>query len=238
MRLDRASWLSLALLAILGVGFGCQSDESNAPPASPRPAPLPSATSLTIPTPTSIPDPTSSVTSLPVATLTSTPEPTPDATPAMVPDTPSPAPSPLAATPATTSGPTAPTVTVGDVEFEVEIVHTPAERATGLSGRDSLRPMTGMLFVFESGTASAFWMKDMRFPLDFVWIGEECEVVDTTLNVPHPPAPDSPLQTFESVSPAAYTFEVNAGELEALGIQKGDPVRFAGFPEDVVGAKC
>ena len=128
---------------------------------------------------------------------------------------------------------------MGGVEFEVEIVHTPAERARGLSGRDSLRPMTGMLFVFESGKASAFWMKDMRFPLDFVWIGEECGVVDTTLNAPQPSgAPDSALLLYESASPAAYTLEVNAGELEALGIQKGDAVRFSGFPEDVVGAAC
>jgi len=228
----------MALLAILGADFVCKSDESSAPPVSPRPAPLLEVTSLPAATLTPTPEPASSVTSLSIATLTSTPKPTPDTVPIRVPDTPSPAPSSFAATPTTTTEPTAPTITLGDVEFEIEIVHTPAERATGLSDRDSLRPLTGMLFVFESGATSAFWMKDMRFPLDFVWIGEECEVVDTTLNVPHQPAPDSPLPTYESAFPAAYTFEVNAGELEALGIQKGDPVRFAGFPEDVVGARC
>ena len=236
MRLDRASVPLIALFAILGVGSGCQTDGSSASPLSPRPAPLPRVTARPAPTVTSTPEPAPNVTSLPAATFTTTPEPTPDAIPTGVPDTPSPVPSPIAATPTITPGPMVPTVTVGVVEFEVEIVHTPAQRATGLSSRDSLRPMTGMLFVFESGRASAFWMKDMRFPLDFVWIGEGCDVVDTTLNVPHPATPDSPLPIYESSSPAAYTLEVNAGELEALGIRKGDPVRFSGFPEDVVAA--
>jgi uncharacterized membrane protein (UPF0127 family) len=127
---------------------------------------------------------------------------------------------------------------VGGVEFEVEIVHMPAGRTKGLSDRDRLRPQTGMLFVFETGKASAFWMKDMRFPLDFVWIGNECEVVDTTANVPPPDSPDSPLPIYESDPPAAYTLEVNAGEVEQLGIQTGDSVRFSGFPEGLDGADC
>ena len=77
-----------------------------------------------------------------------------------------------------------PAVKVGDGRFEVEVAQTPAQRARGLSGRDSLAPGTGMLFVFETGRASAFWMKGMRFPLDFVWIGEDCSVVHTTIDVP------------------------------------------------------
>ena len=131
-----------------------------------------------------------------------------------------------------------PTVTVGDAEFEVEIVHEPATRIKGLSGRDSLRAMSGMLFVFESGVASPFWMKEMHFPLDFVWIGKGCEVVDTTINVPPPADSSSPLRLYESASPAVYTLEVNAGEIEKLGIQTGDPVHFSGFPEGIDGARC
>ena len=64
----------------------------------------------------------------------------------------------------------------------MDVALTPAARARGLSGRESLASMTGMLFVFETGRASAFWMKDMLFSLDFVWIGEDCTVVDTTVH--------------------------------------------------------
>ena len=50
----------------------------------------------------------------------------------------------------------------------------PEERSQGLSGRPNLAAGTGMLFVFEQAGSYAFWMKDMRFPLDMVWIDAQC----------------------------------------------------------------
>ena len=131
-----------------------------------------------------------------------------------------------------------PTVTVGDTAFEVEIARTSAERVQGLSGRESLMPMKGMLFVFETGKASTFWMRGMQFALDFVWIGEDCTVVDTTLNVlsPAPGTPNSELTTYRSAVPAAYTLEINAGEVERQGIDMGDRVSFSGISAE--GADC
>ena len=79
-------------------------------------------------------------------------------------------------------------------------------------------------------------MKDMRFPLDFIWIGADCRVVDVTVEVP-PPAPGTPnreLPTYRSSRPAAYTLEVNAGEVERHGVAIGDPVRFS--PQVIEGA--
>ena len=98
--------------------------------------------------------------------------------------------------------------------------------------------MTGMLFVFETGRASAFWMKGMLFALDFVWIGEDCTVVDTTVHVsnPAPGTPDSELPTYASDVPATYTLEINASEVDRLGIRVGDKVGFSGIP--VSGPGC
>jgi uncharacterized membrane protein (UPF0127 family) len=135
---------------------------------------------------------------------------------------------PKAATPV--SMPMAATVDIGDASFEVEVARTPAERAKGLSGRESMAPGAGMLFVFASGRTSSFWMKGMEIALDFVWIGERCTVVATDLEVP-PPAlgtPDEQLPFYVSANPAAYTLEVNAGEVDRLGIEVGDRVRFSG----------
>lgn len=176
---------------------------------------------------------------------TATPSPTPTTAPNVTPpgasaDRVTRASSPGPSTPSVTPSPGVPTATIGGVELEVEVVATPARRTRGLSGRESLPSMTGMLFVFESGSASAFWMRDMRFALDFVWIGDRCAVVDTTLNVPPPlpGTPDSSLPTYASASPAAYTLEINAGEVERLGIRVGDRMRFSGFPPGVSGADC
>ena len=136
------------------------------------------------------------------------------------------------------AGSSASIVTVDDVGFEVEVAHTPTERAKGLSDRESLAPMAGMLFVFETGRASAFWMRGMEFALDFVWIGEGCAVVDTTVDVssPAPGTLDSELPFYQAAVPAAYALEVNAGEVERLGILAGDQVRFSGI--SVKGADC
>ena len=115
---------------------------------------------------------------------------------------------------------------------------TPELRSKGLGERDSLAEQTGMLFIFPGGQASSFWMKGMRFPLDFVWIGEDCTVVDLTENVQHSPpeTPSSELEIFEAASPAAYTFEINAGEVSRFDIEIGDHVRFQGISSEF--AKC
>ena len=136
------------------------------------------------------------------------------------------------------SGGASPTVSVGGVAFEVEIAFTPEGRTRGLSGRDSLADGAGMLFVFDSGAASSFWMREMRFALDFVWIGDGCEVVDIHPAVPAPPAGAAlgDLPIYSSRTPARYNLEINAGEAAARGIEIGDAVKFSGFSGE--GATC
>lgn len=132
-----------------------------------------------------------------------------------------------------------PSVMIGDAVFAAELAITPAERVKGLSGRESLEPRTGMLFIFEDREASSFWMREMLFPLDFVWISEDCHVVEITSDVPFP-EPDtetSSLPTYSPSVPAAYNFEINAGEANELGIGVGDAVRFTGIPDDA-GDTC
>tara|TARA_B100000315_G_scaffold175453_1_gene163973 strand:- start:1946 stop:2329 length:384 start_codon:yes stop_codon:yes gene_type:complete len=119
---------------------------------------------------------------------------------------------------------------VGTAAFEVEPAITSAQRAQGLSGRPKLAPGSGMLFIFEREGKYSFWMIDMRFALDMVWIGAECTVVDITFNAP-PPAPDQApdqLPRFAPGAPARYVLEINAGEADSAGIRPGDPVLFTG----------
>ena len=141
-------------------------------------------------------------------------------------------------TPALSPAPSVSIVTVGEVAFKVDVSRTPAERNQGLSGRDDLPPQTGMLFVFQPARASTFWMKGMLFPLDFVWIGEDCTVVGTTPNAPHPApeTPDSALPPYHSPGPVAHTLEINAGEVELFQLEVWDRVRFSGFSAN--GADC
>lgn len=140
------------------------------------------------------------------------------------------------AAPPTKEPPADPLVQIGETTFIVEVAEKLEARTRGLSGRASLPPGGGMLFIFEDTRIHTFWMKDMMFPLDLVWIGEQCTVENITPNVP-PPTPeqaDSDLPRFRSPQPVRYVLEINAGEA-AANIQVGDPVAFAGSLKDRFG---
>jgi uncharacterized protein len=110
------------------------------------------------------------------------------------------------------------TVRIGDATIEAEIAATDAEQKRGLSGRDSLAPDSGMLFVFETPGTYGFWMKEMRFPLDFIYL-RKGTVVAVKENVPVPtvaPLPFAPAEPFDAL------IEVNAGWIAAHRIQLGD----------------
>jgi uncharacterized protein len=99
-----------------------------------------------------------------------------------------------------------------------------------LSGRPSLAPGTGMLFIFERENLYNFWMKDMRFALDMVWVSADCVVADVIQNVP-PPEPGqavADLPTYSPSEPVQYVLEINAGEAESADIRHGDQVEFGG----------
>lgn len=128
-------------------------------------------------------------------------------------------------------------VTIGQVTFGAEYATTIAVRSLGLSHRESLPAKTGMLFIFEDRHTTSFWMKDMKFSLDFVWISQDCRVVDITRNVPHPAPNQTDLPLYASAVPAAYNFEINAGEADKYGLRLGDVVVLKGVP-DGVGPTC
>jgi uncharacterized membrane protein (UPF0127 family) len=116
-----------------------------------------------------------------------------------------------------------------------EIAWTPTARTLGLGGREALDRNAGMLFVLPEEGRETFWMKGMRFPLDFAWISSDRRVLQLTEDVPPPEAgtPDKSLPLYKPEQPVRYVLEVNAGVTEALGISVGDEVRFE--PEVDVG---
>ncbi len=106
--------------------------------------------------------------------------------------------------------------------LSVEVVETPEKRTLGLSGRTEIGA-DGMLFVFEEASDQhCFWMKDMQFSIDMVWLDEEKRVVHVERGV----EPASYPQTYCPVSPARYVLEVDSERSEALGLNVGEQVRF------------
>ena len=84
-----------------------------------------------------------------------------------------------------------------------------------------------MWFVFDREGALSFWMRDMRFSLDLIWVDAEWRVVDITHEAP-PPAPGAPsnaLPSYRPATPAQYVLEINGGLARRLQIEIGDVVR-------------
>ena len=117
------------------------------------------------------------------------------------------------------------------LHFFVEIADTAGLISKGLSGRISMPEHAGMLFVFPEEDIRTFWMKGMRFPLDFIWIGNDCKVVDLTENVVVDTNQEE-LNIYNSSQPAEFNFEVNAGEIRLSNIQIGDIVQFKNIDVD------
>lgn len=112
------------------------------------------------------------------------------------------------------------------VSFEGNIIHvsiadTSEERERGLSGRKRLALDEGMLFIFPQNGWYAFWMKDMRFSIDILWLSESGAVVHIVESV----SPATYPTRFVSESSARYVLELPAGYAEAHKIEVGDIVR-------------
>ena len=125
----------------------------------------------------------------------------------------------------------------GDVTYAVDMAVTPEERQQGLSGRETMAQNAGMLFVFEEEQPLQFWMKDMRFPLDIIWIDGRCRLIEVAADVPTPPpnAGNDQIPRVQSPLPAQYVLELNAGEWSRAGLSAGDSVEFLGAIEGQYG---
>jgi uncharacterized membrane protein (UPF0127 family) len=115
---------------------------------------------------------------------------------------------------------------LGTHTLTVEVADTALTRMRGLSGRTGLAPDHGMLFVFPTAGSYGFWMKDMQFPLDFVWIADGT-VVGITPDVPAPTSSMlSALKTYYPPSAVDTVLEIKTGEAARIGVAVGAPARF------------
>ncbi len=104
-------------------------------------------------------------------------------------------------------------------DFKVDIVDNPISRARGLSGREQLEEDKGMLFVFDFPGMYGFWMKDMKFPIDIVWISEGV-IVGVADNLQPNDGPDR--MVYYPPIGVDMVLEINAGMAGKYMIRKGD----------------
>lgn len=114
------------------------------------------------------------------------------------------------------------TLSIAGTQVRVSIAQTPQEQEQGLSGTPSLPENSGKLFIFNTPGTYGFWMKDMHYPLDLVWIDASHKIVDITESV----APDTYPQIFYPNSPVTAVLELNAGFSTKHGLSIGEMPSF------------
>lgn len=117
-----------------------------------------------------------------------------------------------------------PVLNIGGKTVSLEIADTDEKRTLGLSGRESLATGHGLLFIFDTRERYGFWMKEMRFPIDIVWIDDNWQVVGVDKVV----LPETFPHMFYPPSAVKYVLELNAGEAQLLGIDTGSKLSFSG----------
>ena len=108
--------------------------------------------------------------------------------------------------------------------FSVEVSDTKELLEKGLSGHAPISKSSGMLFVFQKPGNYGFWMKDMLFPLDIIWMDSRWRVV----HIEEAVSPKSYPSVFYPGVDSLYAMEVNAGVVNSLGVKIGDIAKYYG----------
>lgn len=117
------------------------------------------------------------------------------------------------------SGVSGPVAEINGSKFIIEISDDPEKRSKGLGSREELCDDCGMVFLFDKPGYYSFWMKDMKFALDFIWIAGD-KIIDIDENIP----PDY-SGILKPETPVDKVLEVNAGVCGKYKIEMGDEIK-------------
>ena len=105
-----------------------------------------------------------------------------------------------------------------------ELALSDDERAQGLMFREEIKEDQAMLFIFEDEDIHAFWMKNMRFAIDILWLDAQRRIVHIEKQVP--PCTKDPCPSYVPAAAATFVLELRAGFVEKHGLRTYDRIEF------------
>lgn len=105
-----------------------------------------------------------------------------------------------------------------------ELAVTDEQRQFGLMFREKINSDQGMLFIFKEKDSLSFWMKNMNFSLDILWLDREKRIVHIESNVP--PCKESPCPSYSPQVPASYVLELKSGSVKKNQLKLYDKLEF------------
>lgn len=118
-------------------------------------------------------------------------------------------------------------VTINGRQLVADLAITPDQQILGLSVKDSLAEDEAMLFIFGSEGRQPFWMHNMKFPIDIMWIDSNQNIVHIEHSLP-PCEPGSACPSYSPDADSLYVLETVAGYAASHGIAVGTHVEIGG----------
>lgn len=116
------------------------------------------------------------------------------------------------------------TIKIAGIGYEFVVPTSEKMRIRGLSYRDSMGPYEGMYFIFDRVGINRMVMREMRFPLDMVWLNGST-ITDLAENLaPEPGRPEKELTIYSNKTPGTGVMELPAGFIKKYGLKVGDKV--------------
>ena len=116
-------------------------------------------------------------------------------------------------------------VTINGFKLTADLALTNEQIEKGLSVKDKLKENEAMLFVFGESAKRSFWMKDMKFPIDIIWLDSDGNVVHIEQNL----QPCVSVLICTSYSPnieSQYVLETVAGFTQRHNVSVGTDIDF------------
>jgi uncharacterized protein len=111
-------------------------------------------------------------------------------------------------------------------KIRAEVMTRTEDMMRGMMFRDSLAPDRGMLFVHARPGRFGYHMRNVRIPLDIIWLNENHRIVEISANTP-PCASDAPnCPSYGGNADAQYVLELAGGMAKNYGLNVGDYLIF------------
>jgi hypothetical protein len=118
--------------------------------------------------------------------------------------------------------PQSPKAEINGHVFSLFLARTSQEQEIGLAKFNKIDKNQGMLFIFQKSDYYSFWMKNMRFPIDIIFINKD-KVVDIFQRVPVSKSDNPP--TYTTHEKADQVLEINSGLSNEYKIKVGSEVK-------------
>lgn len=115
-------------------------------------------------------------------------------------------------------------VSINGRKLSALVADSPKKQAVGLMFREKLEQNECMLFIFGRPNRYSIWMRNMRFPIDILWVDEKKRIVD--IKEAAPPAKRFEFATYKPRVDAKYVLELKSGFVKKNKITKAAKIRF------------